>query len=76
MSANLGMDTEMGMDFSKIMRSPLLQVIPESDRIIIRLHSYGLSSEDIAFVVSSTAEEVETKIETIKQTLNEFEPFL
>lgn len=76
MTGNIEMDTEMGTDFSKIMKSPLLQVIPESDRIIIRLHSYGLSGEDIAFVVSSTPEEVEHKIECIKQTLNEFEPFL
>lgn len=60
----------------KLSVNEVLQVIPAIDRIIFKLHGYGLSSKDIAVVVSSNEDTVNSKIFTVKKTLNEFMDYM
>ncbi|MCP4104357.1 MAG: hypothetical protein GY749_02295 [Desulfobacteraceae bacterium] len=60
----------------KLSVNEVLQVIPAIDRIIFKLHGYGLSSKDIAVVVNSTEDAVNTKIFTVQRTLNEFVDYM
>jgi hypothetical protein len=55
---------------------PVLQVIPEMDRIIVRMRAFGLSPEEIALVTDSTPGAVDEKLSGIEKTLNEFKSFL
>ncbi len=61
---------------NKLSVNEVLQVIPAIDRIIFKLHGYGLSSKDIAVVVNSNEDMVNSKIFTIKKTLNEFMDYM
>lgn len=52
------------------MNPALLQTVSRIDRIIFNLHRYGFSSGEIAVIVSSSEDSVETKISGIGNRLN------
>ena len=62
----------MNEHMDKFAGNGVLLLIPAMDRIIFKLHGYGLSSRDIAVVVNSTEESIDDKLSLIKKTLNEF----
>ncbi len=68
--ADVDMKTDMPLD------DPVLQVIPEMDRIMIRMRALGLSSEEIAMVTGNIPETVDDKLSEIDRTIQEFKAFV
>ncbi len=54
----------------------VFQIISQMDRIVIRLHQYGISPEDIAMIVNSSEEMINARIRRIEKTLDEFGSFV
>ncbi len=71
MSAN-----EFNIPVDELADNPLLQVVSELDRIIIKLHFYGLTVLDIAMVVNAPEAAISERIERIKAKLKDFQKFL
>ncbi len=46
--------------------------LPQADRIVIKLHLFGLSSKEIAFITDSTPGAVDTRITRIREKMREF----
>ena len=59
-----------------LLADPVLQVIPEMDRIMIRMRAFGLSSEEIAMVTGNGPDDVDDKLSQIDKKINEFKAFL
>jgi DNA-directed RNA polymerase specialized sigma24 family protein len=59
-----------------LLDDPVLQVIPEMDRIIVRMRAFGLSPEEIALVTGSTPGAVDEKLSGIEKRLNEFKSLM
>ncbi len=59
----------------KVSLNTALQVIPQIDRIILRLHRFGMPAKDIAVVADSTEAAIHNRISRIKKTLSEFIDF-
>jgi len=49
-----------------------LQVVSQTDRIVFKLHRFGLPSKDIADIIDSSEASVNNRISKIKKILNEF----
>jgi RNA polymerase sigma factor (sigma-70 family) len=56
----------------KVALNTALQVVSQTDRIILRLHRFGMPAKDIAVVVDSTEAAIHNRISRIKKTLSEF----
>lgn len=56
----------------KVSLNTALQIISQTDRIILRLHRFGMPAKDIAVVVDSTEAAIHNRISRIKKTLSEF----
>lgn len=56
----------------KVTAEVAIQMIPQNDRIILKLYRYGMSSKEIADIMESTEAAINNKISRIKKTLNEF----
>ncbi len=56
----------------KITLNTALQVVSQIDRIILRLHRFGMSAKDIGVIVDSTEAAIHNRISRIKKTLSEF----
>lgn len=69
-------DTDLAIEKDALLNDPVLQVIPEMDRIIIRMRAFGLSSEEIAMVTGNAPDAVEDKLSQIDKTLSDFKAFL
>lgn len=56
----------------KIALNTALQIVSQIDRIILRLHRFGMPAKDIAIIVDSTEAAIHNRISRIKKTLCEF----
>lgn len=67
------------VDFSiaknELLDDPVLQVIPQMDRILVRMLAYGMSTEEIALVTGCSPEAIEAKLSEIEIAINEFRAF-
>ncbi len=56
----------------KVALNTALQVVSQTDRIILRLHRFGMPAKDIAVIVDSTEAAIHNRISRIKKTLSDF----
>ncbi len=68
-------DVDFSIVKDGLLDDPVLQVIPEMDRILIRMRAFGLSAEEIALVTGSAPEAVDAKLSRIEKNLCEFKSF-
>jgi hypothetical protein len=68
-------DVDFSIVKDGLLDDPVLQVIPEMDRILIRMRAFGLSVEEIALVMGSDPEDVDAKLSEIEQNICQFKSF-
>ncbi|MCP4345602.1 MAG: sigma-70 family RNA polymerase sigma factor [Desulfobacterales bacterium] len=56
----------------KISINEAVKKLPQADRIVIKLHLFGLSSKEIAYITDSTPGAVDTRITRIREKMREF----
>lgn len=69
-------DMDHTVEGKEVLEDPVLQVLPEMDRMVIRMRAFGLSVEEIAMVTGTTPDAVDARLSAIEQTLTEFKSFL
>jgi len=68
-------DVDFSIVKDGLLDDPVLQVIPEMDRILIRMRAFGLSVEEIALVVGDAPEDVDANLSKIERKISEFKSF-
>lgn len=69
-------DIDVPIENDALLNDPVLQVIPEMDRIMIRMRAFGMSTEEIAMVAGIGPDDVEDRLSRIDKNISEFKSFL